>query len=60
MVVFSLEEKRIIHKWNINVDEKTQLNVVEMVLLPDYTVLCICNKGYIQIHGFSSNRLRLF
>jgi hypothetical protein len=31
-----------------------------MYVLPDYTILCICNKGYIQIHGFSAIRISLF
>ena len=31
-----------------------------MVLMPDYTIICLCNKGYIQVHGFSSPRLNIF
>ena len=33
---------------------------MKMVLMPDYTIICLCNKGYIQVHGFSSPRLNIF
>lgn len=62
--VYSIIEKEIMHSWNPNTEDgkknKVELDVTEMYVLPDYTILCTCTKGYMQIHGFSSPRLRLF
>ena len=64
MQVYSIQEKELMHSWNPNTEDakknKVELDVTEMYVLPDYTILCTCTKGYMQIHGFSSPRLRLF
>ena len=63
--VYSIVEKELMHSWNPNIEgdlkkPKIEIDVTELYVLPDYTILCTCTKGYMQIHGFSSPRLRLF
>jgi hypothetical protein len=55
--VFSLLEKKFIHTWEIATSEKQPVDVSKMLLFPDFTFLCGCTKGVVQVHGFSSPRL---
>lgn len=49
--VYSIIEKIIMHQWNPNVEDskknKVEIDVTEMYVLPDYTILCTCTKGYL-------------
>lgn len=58
VTVYSITEKKIIHNWKTAVEgERGAIEVVKIFLLPDFTFVCGCTKGWVQIHGFSAPRL---
>ena len=44
--VYSIAEKELVHSWSPNIEDKkkqkVEIDVTEMYVLPDYTILCMC------------------